>query len=854
MHSVDTSVSAAYSSIMWFNDATTVDVFRVITSLLSIVRPNAPLKQQDQEMVTEFHKWLRGQQRWLLIFDNVENFDAIRDILPPPGDTGHIIFATRHRVLASYLTSGPEPIEILPMDYHTATTMAQSLAEESSLAVDKTPEVANRVAQFAKGLPLVIEQVIHNALLFPRSIEETLRLVEHKADLLEQENVSSLRGPDSSISAIVMQSMADLKSRDAEAEALFKLMVCWSSSSIPLNMIRNGAGRLHSYLDRSFTFDRGATMRTRDRDVDRIDLPTKSPKFRLFDEEPFSRDTWLRFLRLKQHKSMYTNTDLPLDETKFDAALRAACSEEFPIGRLFKNEDSILHAIKVVTGTGLVRKSGIDTVWIHDLFSEVANAIIERNDRKDNSALVAATLVYLAFPVPTRQPLRDRYLLCAQYLPHALTCHHHLKTQGILNDLSLGPELSHTIASAFCMGLQPPHTNSSTNSAEGLSESLHTMEQRRNSEAIRFYKDALTGYIASQKRVDSMPGVTPLRIVLSAVADEARERRRGYHYDHYTMDTQRFGRNAHWRIVQTALRLSRRLQQGSYDQLEEAVDMNTIALQLHEKIFGTDHDDTIRIRLELHHQLFKLERFEEAYDVSLLGLKHLLGWSQKKQVYCGGKDEHKSFITSGSAAGFCHQVGMCCLELPAKAREAVIYFKITLKHSELMCGEGHYTSVRPMQRLAMAFEKCDEKVGSICWYGCSVLCALNVLEVERLTYLEHEEGYIMWSSSLLRSETFMQETVERYEEARDRFGAFEGLSIHRFLSQVEHRITLWRLDRDNFGSPYDDARSMDQKPRPTVNESTEEYEARAQKEIEEWTASQRLEGNVVPETQDDRDQ
>lgn len=66
--------------------------------------------------------------------------------------------------------------------------------------------------------------------------------------------------------------------------------------------------------------------------------------------------------------------------------------------------------------------------------------------------------------------------------------------------------------------------------------------------------------------------------------------------------------------------------------------------------------------------------------------------------------------------------------------------------------------------------------------------------MERLTYPEHEEGYIMWSSSLLRPETFLQETVEKYEEARERFGASEGLTIHQFLSQVDYRIRLWRLD------------------------------------------------------------
>lgn len=126
----------------------------------------------DGQIYGHFHGWLSSQNDWLLVLDNVQDFDDVRKILPR-GHDGQVLCSTRHRLLAGQLAD-EDAIEVMPMNDEESESLISKLAQSSTFYEDKTTETHNLVTRFAKGVPLLIEQLIHNAIFSQRTIKETL--------------------------------------------------------------------------------------------------------------------------------------------------------------------------------------------------------------------------------------------------------------------------------------------------------------------------------------------------------------------------------------------------------------------------------------------------------------------------------------------------------------------------------------------------------------------------------------------------------------------------------------------------------------------------------------------------------
>ena len=90
-------------------------------------------------------------------------------------------------------------LEIIPMDKATAMNLVVNIARLSENAKDREATIASDVADFAGGLPLLIEQIVHNAILGRQSLVTTLKDVREKTNLLKQKNRKSLHEDDLSL-------------------------------------------------------------------------------------------------------------------------------------------------------------------------------------------------------------------------------------------------------------------------------------------------------------------------------------------------------------------------------------------------------------------------------------------------------------------------------------------------------------------------------------------------------------------------------------------------------------------------------------------------------------------------------
>lgn len=808
-----------YNAAIWINAASDVTIKNDILSFMEVNGFREKLEDdQGNTRYAPFHARLQHDcKHWILIFDNVKDYDHVRKAIPQT-NTGHVLFSTRYRVIAEQLAPHSKPVEVLPMDTDNAINLALSLAERSERDSDKTNDVAQAVADFARGLPLQIEQIINNAILAQRTVIETLDRVRDKRELLKQKNRSSLYEDNLSQGAIVLQHFELLSSKFPSAEALFKIIVYFEPSSIPYSIFSDARGRLSAFLDRPDTYIRGA-LDLKAGNIDRIaalhqagTIPRKNIGERY--------QQFLSSLRKSKSKQMTCIQDhLPVDDAELSAAVKRECGKGTVLGELLENQIVLQNAIMVLIDLSVVRKLNDNELWMHDLTSEVAKAVLLSlpNAPASNMALTAATMVYTIFPTPSRIMTGLRELRCRKYLPHAISCQENLRDVGILNDCSTGPELSHLIASTLDSLSSVAYDESGAALSKG-------QEQQSVTRVIGYYRAAYQGYMAGWRRLKVDYGISDQAIFSHSCFDRFEEAIfQPYYADRYTRDCERLGCNAPWRAIQTACKLAHWLQKDPAT-IDQAIAFSNAALKFYRLAFGVNDEDTIHMKTAVYEQLSSAGQWQEAYDLSMQSFKEKVGWRV-------GDHKHNATITlervslDGVAAAFARDLGTCCMALseasslsPAEvqrlATEAAMWYEIEVRmlHTPRY-GQDEYYGVPCYTRYAKAYERARCPHAALFWFGRAVFCALAQM------IWEHEEwndgpGY---GAVNVGAEHHIQDTVATFEAAVDRLlvagegklGRLEDLDLDfkKFLTVVNWKIEYWREDREIYGvwDPYKEA-------------------------------------------------
>ena len=148
-----------YQAVFWVranSQETLIQDFAVIVKLLDLPEQS----EQDQHLILSIVKrWLGIHNQWLLIFDDVDDIEMIKDFLSSIGG-GHILLTTR----ASVPSSIAQTITLNPMSLEEGTLLllrrAKVLAPDAVL-IDAPPDdrtVAEVIVQELEGLPLGLEQ------------------------------------------------------------------------------------------------------------------------------------------------------------------------------------------------------------------------------------------------------------------------------------------------------------------------------------------------------------------------------------------------------------------------------------------------------------------------------------------------------------------------------------------------------------------------------------------------------------------------------------------------------------------------------------------------------------------------
>jgi tetratricopeptide (TPR) repeat protein len=148
-----------YNTILWVKAESLESInsdFSTIAHLLNLPEK----KEQEQHLIIEAVKrWFKDHERWLVIFDNADDLEMVRDFLPTYGK-GYMLLTTRAYAMGRIA----QRIEIDEMNQdegalfllRRATILDPNDSLKAALSVDQ--DTAKEIVRVMDGLPLALDQ------------------------------------------------------------------------------------------------------------------------------------------------------------------------------------------------------------------------------------------------------------------------------------------------------------------------------------------------------------------------------------------------------------------------------------------------------------------------------------------------------------------------------------------------------------------------------------------------------------------------------------------------------------------------------------------------------------------------
>lgn len=182
-----------YAAIFWINAETNGSIFSSFVALATLL--NLPEKQEKEQsrVVTAVTRWLTNHSDWLLVFDNVEDLELVKSVLPP-ARCGSLLFTSRKQALG-FIT---QTLDLEKMTVEEGIRFllhrARLLDPTASLDAFATEDIttATEIVTIMDGLPLALDQAGAYIEANRCSLSDYLRLLQlAQLHLLDDRDVSA---------------------------------------------------------------------------------------------------------------------------------------------------------------------------------------------------------------------------------------------------------------------------------------------------------------------------------------------------------------------------------------------------------------------------------------------------------------------------------------------------------------------------------------------------------------------------------------------------------------------------------------------------------------------------------------
>ncbi|MBO0795600.1 MAG: helix-turn-helix domain-containing protein, partial [Ktedonobacteraceae bacterium] len=188
-----------YHDILWASAESRETLVSSYVQLAELLRLPEWEEQDQRKVVRAVMRWLREHRGWLLILDNLEELQLVREFVPGARQ-GAVLLTTRLQVTEPLAFS--LPLDSLSQQEGVLFLLRRAgrlaLADSVETASDKARQLAQQIVERLGGLPLALDQAGAYILETSCSLEEYLALYEQRhAALLARRGRVPVEHPDS---------------------------------------------------------------------------------------------------------------------------------------------------------------------------------------------------------------------------------------------------------------------------------------------------------------------------------------------------------------------------------------------------------------------------------------------------------------------------------------------------------------------------------------------------------------------------------------------------------------------------------------------------------------------------------
>lgn len=245
-----------YSAVFWVAAETGESLIASLLAIAEVLQLPERTNTDQSRVLKAVERWLSAHKGWLLIFDNVEDFDLLRPYLPP-ARAGSLLLTTRQQATGTLALS----MELSPLTTEEALLFllrrAKVLTPDSQISemaafartYPREYEAAEQLVREMTGLPLALDQAGAYIEETRCSFQMYCTLYQQQASVFLAYQGDSNSFHPSSVSSTFSLAFQRIQQAHPAAADLLRLMAFLQPDNIPEEMILHSAAQLGPPLD-----------------------------------------------------------------------------------------------------------------------------------------------------------------------------------------------------------------------------------------------------------------------------------------------------------------------------------------------------------------------------------------------------------------------------------------------------------------------------------------------------------------------------------------------------------------------------------------------------------------------------
>jgi tetratricopeptide (TPR) repeat protein len=238
-----------YKDILWLDATSRYSLKGAIVSLVQSLSLAFPDYVDDEHLFHAFKNWLQQHKNWLLILDNLDNFELMH-LCVPFQESGHVLLTTHDQATGELAYQ--VPVGKMALEDNALFLLRRARIVREQQAREQPSETvytqAARIVEEFDGLTLALDQAGAYIEETKCSLTRYLELYrDHKSELLRRRGKHVRTHPDS-----VMKTFSLLFHAVAQASSVARELLCLLAflhpDAIPLDMLEQGVSALDGAL------------------------------------------------------------------------------------------------------------------------------------------------------------------------------------------------------------------------------------------------------------------------------------------------------------------------------------------------------------------------------------------------------------------------------------------------------------------------------------------------------------------------------------------------------------------------------------------------------------------------------